>query len=252
MPGPRRFAIAPERIVEGRVAFDAVESRHLSRALRLRPGDIVIATDGAGHDYTVRLDSVGARATGTVLGVTAPRLESPLAVTLVQGLAKGDRMDGIVRAATELGVACIVPAITARTVVRLSGSAAAARAERWRRVAREATKQCGRSVVPDVRVPTPLAACLGLAAEHDLALCLWEERGALPLGGACDAAGSPRRIAALIGPEGGLEADEVDAAGRAGWRVASLGPRILRTDTAGPAVIAILQSRFGDLGRDAR
>jgi 16S rRNA (uracil1498-N3)-methyltransferase len=103
-----------------------------------------------------------------------------------------------------------------------------------------------------VRVPTPLAACLGLAAEHDLALCLWEERGALPLGGACDAAGSPRRIAALIGPEGGLEADEVDAAGRAGWRVASLGPRILRTDTAGPAVIAILQSRFGDLGRDAR
>jgi 16S rRNA (uracil1498-N3)-methyltransferase len=132
----RRFAIDAERIVDGRVTFDALESRHLTRALRLRPGDTVVASDGAGRDYTVRLESVGQRATGTVVGVAPGGRESPLAITLIQGVPKGDRMETIIRAATELGVAGVRPAITARTVVRLSGAAAAGRVERWRRVAR--------------------------------------------------------------------------------------------------------------------
>jgi 16S rRNA (uracil1498-N3)-methyltransferase len=246
----RRFTIAPDRILGGRVTFDALESRHLTRALRLKPGDTVIASDGAGHDYTVRLESVGARATGTVLGVAARHVESPLAITLVQAVPKGDKMETIVRAATELGVAHVRPAITARTVVRLGAGAAAERAERWRRVAREAAKQCGRTVVPDVAVPVPLPACLDAARDSELALCLWEGE-APPLASACDTARRPRRAAVLVGPEGGFEAAEVDAARHSGWHVTSLGPRILRTETAGPAIIAILQSRFGDLGRDA-
>jgi 16S rRNA (uracil1498-N3)-methyltransferase len=245
----RRFAIAPDRIVDGRVTFDSLESRHLTRALRLKPGDTVIASDGAGHDYTVRLDAVGPRATGTVLGVNARGVESPLAITLVQGIPKGDKMEAIVRAATELGVVRVLPAITARTVVRLSGAGAAERAERWRRVAREAAKQCGRAVVPDVTVPAPLSACLAAARDSDLAVCLWEG-DAPPLASTCDAAERPLRAAVLVGPEGGLETAEVDAARRAGWRVASLGARVLRTETASPAIIAVLQSRFGDLGRD--
>lgn len=242
----RRFAIAPDRIVDGRVTFDTLESRHLSRALRLKPGDTVIASDGAGRDYTVRLDSVGVRATGTVVGMASRAVESPLAITLVQGVAKGDKMETIVRAATELGVARVQPAITARTVVRL-GAAAGDRAERWRRVAREAAKQCGRAVVPDVAAPAPLPACLDAARDSELAICLWEGE-APPLAMVWDAPGRPRRAAVLVGPEGGLEPAEVDAARRAGWRAASLGSRILRTETAGPAIIAILQSRFGDLG----
>jgi 16S rRNA (uracil1498-N3)-methyltransferase len=243
----RRFAIAPDRVVAGRVTFDALESRHLARVLRLRPGDTIIASDGAGHDYTVRLESVGARATGTVLGMAPRGLESPLAITLVQGIAKGDKMEAIVRAATELGVTRIQPALTVRTIVRLGPGAAVGRTERWRRVAREAAKQCGRSVVPDVATPAPLTACLQAGRGAELAICLWEG-DAPPLVAACETAGRPRRAAVLIGPEGGLEAAEVDAARGAGWRVASLGGRILRTETAGPAVIAILQSRFGDLG----
>jgi 16S rRNA (uracil1498-N3)-methyltransferase len=245
----RRFAIAPERIVDGRVTFDAAESRHLARALRLRPGDTVVASDGTGHDYTVRLDTVGARATGTVLGVTARGTESPLAVTLLQAIPKGDKLEGIIRAATELGVARVQPMLTARTVVRLTAAEGARRAERWQRVAREAAKQCGRAVVPDVAPPAPVAACLDLARATDLALCLWEEE-APPLGAVLDGA-APRRMAILIGPEGGLESAEVDAACAAGFRLASLGGRILRTETAAPAVLAVLQSRFGDLGRDA-
>ena len=245
----RRFAIAPDRIVDGRVTFDALESRHLSRALRLQPGDTVIASDGSGHDYTVRLDSVGARATGTVLGVAARGAESPLAITLVQGVPKGDKMEAIVRAATELGVARIQPVLTMRTVVHLAAPAAAARAERWQRVAREAAKQCGRAVVPAVAPPAPLTAALDEARDSDLAVCLWEGE-APPLAATLNVL-HPRRAAVLVGPEGGLDAAEVAAARRAGWRVASLGPRVLRTETAGPAIVTILQLRFGDLGGDA-
>jgi 16S rRNA (uracil1498-N3)-methyltransferase len=246
----RRFAITPEAIAAGRVTFDAPESRHLARVLRLRPGDTVVASDGSGHDYTVRLDTIGTRVSGTVVGKATGGAESPLAITLVQGVPRGDKMETIVRAATELGVARVRPALTARTVVRLSASAAADRAARWQRVAREAAKQCRRAVVPVVAAPAPLADCLDAARESDLALCFWEEGGP-PLATALAAAGV-RRAAVLIGPEGGLEAVEVEAARDAGWLVVSLGGRVLRTETAGPAVIAILQSRFGDLGGHGR
>src|SRR5882672_3119821 len=115
----RRFTLQPDRLVDGRVTFDADESRHLSRVLRLQPGDTVIATDGGGRDYTVRLESVGEAATGTVIAEAAGVPESPLAITLVQGVPKGDKMEAIVRAATELGVARVRPALCERTIVRL-------------------------------------------------------------------------------------------------------------------------------------
>jgi 16S rRNA (uracil1498-N3)-methyltransferase len=243
----RRFTIAPERIARGHVAFDADESHHLCRVLRLRPGDTVIANDGAGHDYTVRLDTVGAQATGSVLLVAAHDAESPLAVTLVQVIPKGDRMETIVRAATELGVARVLPAVSARTVVRLDAAGWSERTRRWQRVAREATKQCRRGVVPDVEEPRPLAERLPLAAGADLALCVWEGEAA-PLARALEGAAAPRTALVLIGPEGGLADDEVAAARAHGWTPVSLGARILRTETAGPAMLAVLQARFGDLG----
>jgi 16S rRNA (uracil1498-N3)-methyltransferase len=241
----RRFTLPPERVVDGRVTFDAEESRHLVRVLRLRPGDTVVATDGAGRDYTVRLDSLGEPATGTVLAVARGAPESPLAITLVQGVPKGDKMEAIVRAATELGVARVRPALCERTIVRLEPGRWRDRARRWQRVAREAAKQCGRAVIPEVEPPRPLAECLA-DAPADLGLCFWEGGGvALPdaLGGAA----SPHSALIVIGPEGGLGPAEVDAARARGLTIAALGPRILRTETAGPAVIAILQSRFGDL-----
>lgn len=244
----RRFTIAPERIARGQVAFDADESRHLSRVLRLRPGDTVIASDGAGHDYTVRLDTVGAQTTGSVLRVAAHDAESPLAITLVQVVAKGERMETIVRAATELGVARVLPALAARTVVRLDAAGWRERTRRWQRVAREATKQCRRSVVPDVQEPRPLLERLPLAAGSDLALCVWEGDGP-PLERALEATAAPRTAVVLIGPEGGLTDEEVAATRAHGWTTVSLGPRILRTETAGPAVLAVLQARFGDVGR---
>lgn len=243
----RRFTLRPDRLVDGRVTFDAAESRHLTRVLRLRAGDIVVATDGAGHDYTVRLESVGDAVTGTVLAAAAGARESPLAITLIQGVPKGDKMEAIVRAATELGVARVRPALCERTIVRLEQSRWRERARRWQRVAREAGKQCGRAVIPEVEPPRPLAEWLAGAEPADLALCLWEGGGA-PLSETLSISGSPRSATVVVGPEGGLAAGEVDAARARGFTVASLGPRTVRTETAGPAIVAILQSRFGDLG----
>ncbi|HXG04237.1 MAG TPA: 16S rRNA (uracil(1498)-N(3))-methyltransferase [Candidatus Binatia bacterium] len=245
----RRFTLAPDRIHGDRVTFDPEESRHMTRVLRLGPGDVVVAGDGAGRDYTVRLESLGDTAAGTIVGVSANQAESPLAVTLVQGVPKGDRMEAIVQALTQLGVRRVAPALTERVVVRLEPGRWRERARRWQRVAREAAKQCGRAVVPEVEPPAPLTDRLGLADTVELALCLWEGR-ARPLGEVLDAAAAgepPRSIAVLVGPEGGLARTEVEAAEERGWQVVGLGPRILRTETAGPVIAAVLQFRFGDL-----
>jgi 16S rRNA (uracil1498-N3)-methyltransferase len=243
----RRFTLQPEHLAGGRVTFDAGESHHLTRVLRLRVGDTVLATDGRGRDFTVRLESVGETATGTVLAEAAGVAPSPLAITLIQGVPKGDKMEAIVRAATELGVACVRPALCARTIVRLEPARWRDRARRWQRVAREAAKQCRRAVIPEVEPPRPLAEWLAVAEPADLALCLWEGEGT-PLGRLLTVATSPRTAVVVVGPEGGLARDEVEAAGAHGFTLTSLGPRILRTETAGPAIAAILQSRFGDLG----
>ncbi len=256
----RRFTIAPDRIAGGQVTFDRNESRHLSRVLRLRPGDTVIAADGAGQDYTVRVETVGDVATGTVLDVRPRGAESPLRVTLVQSVPKGDKMERIVRAATELGVARVVPVLTLRTIVSLEPGRWRERARRWQRVAKEAAKQSGRAVIPPVDVPRPFDDFLAVDEPADLRLCLWEaaghegERRGQPRGlGTPLAASLPRalppnaRVHLLVGPEGGLARQEVEGAAARGWAVVGVGPRILRTETAGPAILAILQSRFGDL-----
>lgn len=229
------------------MVFDREETRHLARVLRLRPGDVVVAAAGTGVDYTVRIETLGPTAAGTILGVAAPRAESPLALTLVQGIPKGDKMEAIVRAATELGVRWVWPAIAERTVVKLEPGRWRERARRWQRVAKEAAKQCGRALPPEVASPLSLVDCLAAAASVDLKICLWEKEPG-PLGPLLITPGAPATAAVIIGPEGGLTQTEVDAARAHGYAIAGLGPRILRTETAGLAIIAILQSRFGDLG----
>jgi 16S rRNA (uracil1498-N3)-methyltransferase len=240
----RRFAVRPEQIEGNRVMFDRAETRHIAAVLRLVPGDVVVAADGRGRDYTVRIDRLAPAVVGTVLAVGETRAESPLAVTLVQGVPKGERMEMIVRAVTELGVARVLPALTERTVVRLDAAHWLERARRWQRVAREAAKQCGRAVVPEVESPQPLAVRLGTPAE--VRVCLWEGTGPA-LETVLGAVARPRTAAVLVGPEGGLAETEVHEARTAGWAVARLGPRILRTETAGMAILAVLQARWGDL-----
>jgi 16S rRNA (uracil1498-N3)-methyltransferase len=190
-------------------------------------------------------------ATGTIVGGAPAADESALAISLVQGVPKGDQMEVVIRATTELGVARILPALTARTVVRLDAGRWRERARRWQRVAKEATKQCGRALVPAVEAPRPLAEWIAEETAADVRLCLWEGEGT-PLRRVIERLEpGPRRVSVIVGPEGGLTADEVGLARAAGYVSVTLGDRILRTETAALTIVALLQYTRGDLGGDA-
>jgi 16S rRNA (uracil1498-N3)-methyltransferase len=247
----RRFVVRPEAIGAGCVHFDADETHHLLRVLRLRPGALVEAADGAGRLFTVRLEALAAgEAWGTILDETAGARESPCAITLAQAILKGERMTWLVQKATELGVARFVPVETARVVARAPEERGAARQRRWERVAREAVKQCGRAVLPVVEPARPLSAVLGEVRAHDATWLCWEG-GGTALGSLAEDAGRPHRLLLLVGPEGGFTAEEVAQARAAGARLVGLGPRILRAESAALVAIALCQHRFGDLGRGA-
>ncbi len=245
-----RFHVRADAAAGERVSFDADEAHHLARVLRLGAGDVVQAVDGHGHELTVRMTEVGPHgAHGLVVSRAARPTESPLDLTLVQGIVKGDKIEGIIRMATELGVRRVAPVVTERTIARAAPARWPHRLERWRRVAKEAAKQSGRAVIPEIDPPRALAEWLATPRPPDLVVCFWEGEtegldAVLP-------AGDVERASVIVGPEGGLSEGEVARLRAAGSVVAGLGPRILRADTAGPVALALLQSRYGDLGARA-
>jgi 16S rRNA (uracil1498-N3)-methyltransferase len=170
-----------------------------------------------------------------------------LRLTLAQAVPKGDRMEGIVRMTTELGVSRVIPLLTERGVVRLEPDRWGSRLARWQRVAREAAQQSGRATAPEITSPRALSDWRPDPERDGLVVCFWEEEprglmGRLPAG-PCSAA------TVIVGPEGGLTAEEVGSLAEAGALVAGLGPRVLRTETAGAVAVALLQAHYGDLGR---
>jgi 16S rRNA (uracil1498-N3)-methyltransferase len=242
----RRVHLPRERIAGERAALTPDAAHYLRDVLRLVPGDAVEVFDGAGgvHDGRV-LEGFEALAVG-------PRRDARTggaAIWLLVALAKGEKVDLVVQKATELGVARVVPFAAARSVVRLEAEKGEERARRWRRIAEEAARQCGRADVPDVRVPATLEAALAQLPPGFTALVF--HPGGAPLAGAASPeraeAPAERGYAAVIGPEGGLTDDELRACDRAGAVRASLGPRVLRAETAAIVAVALLQARFGDL-----
>ncbi len=235
----RRVHLPPERIEGGRGRLTPQARHYLAEVLRLTPGAEVEVFDGRGGRYAGRLDaglesvSLGPREEGR-----APAAE----LALLFALAKGEKVDLVVQKATELGVARIVPFAAARSVVRLEGPKGEERARRWRRIAEEAARQCGRSDVPEVAAPLPLAGALAALSPGSAAV-VFQPGGASLAMLPPPAAG----IAAVVGPEGGLDEDELRACELAGAARASLGPRVLRAETAAIVAVALLQARFGDL-----
>ena len=218
------------------------DARHLVKVLRLAEGDAVVAFDGAGREWSARISAATpTRVTLALESERAAASESPCAILLGQGVGKGDKLETVVRAATELGVAEVAPVLTARAVAEAKS---APKLERLRRIAAEACKQCGRARVPAVHPPEPLAAFLARAKDFALKLVPWEGGGASLKSATTSRVPS---VALLVGPEGGLAESEVDAAKRAGFVPVTLGPRILRTETAGVVAVAALQLLLGDL-----
>jgi len=217
-------------------------ARHTRKVLRLRAGDRLRVFDGAGHEHEAVLASDGKDTAARIGAALKPVSESRLSLTLVQGISRGERMDMVVQKATELGVTRIVPVLTARSVVRLSRDRAEQRREHWRAIAASACEQCGRSVLPDVAVPRTLDEAL--ADERCAGLRL------MPSAGADLALSAIRPDSAefclLIGPEGGLDADEENRAASVGFLPVSMGPRVLRTETAALVALAVCQTLWGD------
>lgn len=239
---PRFFCALP--LAAGAIVdLPEAAAHHALRVLRLKSGDAVTLFNGEGGEYPGRIAESG-RAVRVEVGEWRDvERESPLEVALAQALPAGDKMDWVVQKAAELGVARIVPLAAARSVLRLSGERAERRVGHWRSVAVSACEQCGRNRVPEIdplrdlrswlSMPAPGKGGTKLLLSPQAELSLREVR---PQGG----------VLLLVGPEGGLTEDEEAAARAAGFRGVSLGPRILRTETAGPAALAALAALHGD------
>jgi 16S rRNA (uracil1498-N3)-methyltransferase len=234
----------PLPMAEGaEVALPNAAAHHAARVLRLAKGDAVTLFGGDDGEFAARIVSIEPRSVRVQIGAAhAADRESPLAVTLVQGLAAADRMDYAIQKAVELGVHAIQPVTMARSVARLDPARAAKRASHWRQVTIAACEQCGRNQLPRLHPLLGFDTWLAASSQASLRLLLAPD-GELTLASLAPPAGP---VEILVGPEGGLAPDETAAALRCGFRALRLGPRILRTDTAGPALLAALNAQWGD------
>lgn len=235
-PGPLAVGVTVE--------LDEAARNHVVRVLRLRAGAEVRLFNGEGGEYAGTLSHASkAGAAVEVSAFDAREVESSLPITLVQGISRGERMDFTIQKAVELGVARIVPVEMSRTVVALKGEKRARRRERWQNVAIAAAEQCGRTRVPEVADPRAFGDWLRQSLDGALGLYL-DHRAESGVG----ALTAPASVTLLVGPEGGFAPEEREMAAASGYRGIRLGPRILRTETAGLAVLSVLQAQFGDLG----
>lgn len=244
---PPRFFVDTALVADAVLPLPEPVVRHV-QVLRLATGDAITLFNGQGGSHAATLAEIGKRhALARVGAHDAAEAETPFAVTLAQGLAGGDKMDWLIEKAVELGVTAIQPLQASRSVVRLSGDRAAKRQAHWQALVQAACEQCGRNRLPAVAPVATLEAWLAGAPASGARLLLSPRAS----GSLADLAATHRDawratgVTLLIGPEGGLSADEEDAARRAGFIGVTLGPRILRTETAGLACLATLNAILG-------
>jgi 16S rRNA (uracil1498-N3)-methyltransferase len=239
---PRIF-VPPQQLVGDRVTLDRAAAKHLVKVLRLATGAEVLVFDGCGTEIEGRIVRASTAGVELALGARHRVALPATTITLLQSVPRGDRMDFIVQKTTELGVTRIVPVLSSRGMVKPP----AGKRQRWQTIAQEAARQSGRADVPEIGEAVTLEEALaGAAADGGTRLIFWEEERALPLRQAL--AQSPlTHLTLLVGPEGGLSEAEVAAAREQGFRVVTLGPRILRVETAALVAVALTQSAIGGL-----
>ncbi len=243
-----RFFIKREDIHIDRINLVGEDVQHISRVLRLQEGDKLILCDGEGTDYDVTIESIDKHAVRTVItDKEASRGEASIHTVLYQGIPKAAKMDLIIQKCTEMGISRIVPVTTVRTIVKLeSGNDERKKVERWSKIAEEAAKQSGRGIIPQVAMPMTFEQALKDAAGLDLRLIPYELENAMPLKEALKqkkAAG----IGYFVGPEGGFDAAEIAKARKEGVVPVTLGKRILRTETAGFAVLTGIMYEYDQM-----
>lgn len=235
-----RFYVPKEAVKGNKIAVGGEEAHHILDVMRLKVLDKVVAFDGTGVEYVGFIKDIGRKSlTIEVVETRTPAGKGNSKITLIQAIPKKDKMDYVVEKATELGVDFIFPVVTRRTIVKWDDSKKAACVDRWRRIAKNAAKQCGRADIPEIDNVADACDIFKDSTEYDLALIAALDDTARPLKNILsDFKGG--KIAVAIGPEGDFTPDEIKEAVGAGFRLVNLGPRVLRSDTAGLAVLAIL------------
>jgi 16S rRNA (uracil1498-N3)-methyltransferase len=226
------------------IALPAAGAYHVARVLRMRAGAALRVFDGTGSEFQAEIARVDGDAVIVSLGAAAQAAaESALRITLIQGVSRSERMDWALQKATELGVSAIAPVLTARSVVRLDSKQAEKKQAHWRAIVIGACEQCGRSRIPTVSPPTSLRDYFANVRKDGMRLVLSPSAP----GSLAGIASLPSKVDLLIGPEGGLEDDELVAAQKAGFMPVRLGPRVLRTETAAVVALSVMQALWGDL-----
>jgi 16S rRNA (uracil1498-N3)-methyltransferase len=245
----RYFYIDPARMDGDRVKITGEEARHIARVVRLHKDDRIHLLDGCGKAYEGIIRDVSAAVvTVDITGQRSVDTESPLAITVAQALIKDRKMDRLIRQLTEVGVTRWIPFSARRSVARMKTTKIAARLQRWEKISLAAVKQCRRGRPMRIEAPMDFQSMLAASETADLKLIFWEQ-AAFGRGVPVVQMPSPRKHCFLaVGPEGGFDETEMQAARRAGFVPLSLGPRILRAETAALAAAVLVQHWFGDLG----
>lgn len=248
MSNLRRFYVPAGSLRARNVTIGPPLAHRLGRVLRLKRGDRVVLFDGGAREYEVQLTGVSANAvTGVVVGERPAPPEPAARLTLYQALVRANRFDLVLEKGTEIGVSRFVPLLTARGRFQNEHEPSALRAERWNRIVTEAAEQSGRARVPEVCPPLTLPDALIQA--RGLRLLPWEAERARGLTEYVRSlAQRPREVSLFIGPEGGFDKEEVAMAAAAGVVTVSLGPRILRSETAGIVASALVLAALGEMG----
>jgi len=243
-----RFYVPQPEIEKGMLTIEGGEARHIRRVLRLKVGEEIVIFDGSGKEYEGTI--VGEKAFSVVVmiqNIHASERESPLEITLAQSLLKGEKMDYLIQKTTELGVAGVVPFFSTHSVPLLDKSNGLKRHHRWERIAMEASKQCGRGIVPKIKPLRRYSEVLKAAPLDSIRLLLWE-KGEIRLKEVLTESEGKKKVFFIIGPEGGFSKEEVENARKAGFIPITLGERILRSETASLCLLSILQYEKGDIG----
>ena len=243
-----RFFVSPEGFSENTVTIKGSDVNHIRTVLRMKPGDRIEVIDHQGFQYEIVLAEVERdHVRGEILSKIAIQTESPVNIRMGQALIKGNAFDLLIRKAAELGVNAIVPLKTQRCVARLAKESEPYRTQRWQRIAEEASKQCGRSLVPEVHSTVlSVEEFCQQSSDCDLKLVFWEGEQKTRLQDVT-APDSVTSIAFLAGPEGGWAAEEIDFLIQQGFQTVTLGPRLLKADSASLVIMSLLQHRWGDL-----
>ena len=242
------FFVNPEQVEDGLIRITGSDVNHIKNVLRIRQGEEMLVSDGTGRDYLCQAEEIaGGEVTALILKTEEEGRELPSRIWLFQGLPKSDKMEFIIQKAVELGAAGIVPVSTRNTVVKLDPKKEEAKVKRWQAIAESAAKQSKRSLVPRVSGIMTLKEAFDYVESQGFSVRLIPYEHEAGMDGTkteLDAAGPGQDIAVFIGPEGGFDEREIELALSKGVRPISLGRRILRTETAGLALLSVLMMRL--------